>query len=108
MEKTIIWPCAFKLTGDDELILLRSESDLLNECEHLIWSDEDVLIDAAGNGYTLFMSSSGELTCSALERHYSLKEVTRLIQAHEFSKAEMCLTKIHFLTIDSAIKSLFI
>ncbi|MFA0125750.1 DUF4144 family protein, partial [Vibrio sp. 10N.261.48.A2] len=36
----------------------------------------------------------------------SVESVTKLIRNHEFQKAEVCLMKIHFLTIEEAIQSL--
>ncbi|GAM63581.1 hypothetical protein JCM19232_2561 [Vibrio ishigakensis] len=42
----------------------------------------------------------------AEEKHFSLAAVTQLIQEHEFAKAEMCLTKIQFSSIQQAIESL--
>lgn len=98
----ICWPCIFKLAGDDELIYLASELDLISECKALIFSDDDYVIDSAGFSYLI----SDELTLIKTQRIVVVDEVTQLIRANEFSKAELCLTKIHFLTVSDAIKSL--
>ncbi|MFT7008691.1 MAG: hypothetical protein ACJAXJ_003233 [Colwellia sp.] len=101
----IFWPCILKLDGDDELIYLSSEHDFFSECRELIFSDDDYVIDSAGLSY-LIKSISGKLVLAKTERKLVVDEVTHLIRANEFTKAELCLTKIHFLTISDAIKSL--
>jgi hypothetical protein len=101
----ISWPCILKLDGDDELIYLGGEQDFFSECRELICSDDDYVIDSAGLSY-LIESISGKLVLTKTERKLVVDEVTHLIRANEFTKAELCLTKIHFLTISDAIKSL--
>ena len=102
----INWPCFFKLEGDDELIYLSSESDLMDECQSLIWCDADVIIDSNGQQFTFTLSRTNMFCFQMKGDLLALEAVTALIQAHEFSKAEMCLTKIQFRSIDDAIESL--
>ncbi|EAR53688.1 hypothetical protein SKA34_04135 [Photobacterium sp. SKA34] len=102
----INWPCFFKLEGDDELIYLRSETELMDECQSLIWCDADVIVDSNGQQFTFSLSKTNTFLFQIKGDLLSLEAVTVLIQAHEFSKAEMCLTKIQFKAIDDAIESL--
>lgn len=101
----ILWPCIFKLEGDSELIYLDSERHLRNELDDLIWDKSDRLIDSNGHCYVIF-AKGDEYVFEAEEKHFSLAAVTQLIQEHEFAKAEMCLTKIQFSSIQQAIESL--
>ena len=100
----IQWPCILKLDGDCELIFVASKLQLDEELEGLIWGSTDCLIDSAGQRYAISQKNDTYL----LEPRavaLSLQSVTDLIQAHEFAKAEMCLTKIHFTSIEEAIQS---
>jgi hypothetical protein len=101
----IAWPCMLKLDGENELIYLASEHDLHSECHELIFSDDDYVIDSLGHchsmGFTL-----GNLELKSVGRVLSVHAISDLLRAHEFSKASLCLTKIHFLTVAEAIKSL--
>ncbi len=101
----ITWPCMLKLDGDDELIYLNSEQDFISECHELLLSDNDYVIDSLGNSY-LIQSNVANLKLVTTERILIVEEVSKLIRAHEFQKATLCLTKIHFLTVSDAIKSL--
>jgi hypothetical protein len=101
----ITWPCMLKLDGDDELIYLHSEQDFIFECHELLLSDNDYVIDSRGNSY-LIQSNPQTLKLISTERIFIVDEVTNLLRAHEFQKATLCLTKIHFLTVSDAIKSL--
>ncbi|MFB1014778.1 MAG: DUF4144 domain-containing protein [Alteromonadaceae bacterium] len=101
----ISWPCILKLDGDDELIYLGSDLDLISECQELLLSDEDNVIDSAGYRY-LIKSIPGKVELIKTEQIVFAEEVTNLIRAHEFTKATLCLTKIHFLTVSDAIQSL--
>jgi hypothetical protein len=101
----VYWPCILKLNGDDELIYLGSEVDFIAECHELIFSDEDYIIDSTGLSYVIELIL-GKLTLVKKKRILTVNEVTELIRANEFSKAELCLTKIHFLTVSDAIQSL--
>jgi len=101
----VYWPCILKLNGDDELIYLGSEVDFIYECRELIFSDEDYIIDSAGLSYVIELIL-GKLTLVRKKRIFIVNEVTELIRANEFSKAKLCLTKIHFLTVSDAIQSL--
>ncbi|MEZ8120548.1 DUF4144 domain-containing protein [Vibrio splendidus] len=101
----ISWPSLVKLDGDDELIYVASEHEFRAECSDMILSEEDYLIDSVGDSYSL-QSSSNQLSLAKRPERYSTENVTKLIRNHEFQKAEMCLMKIHFLTIEEAIQSL--
>ncbi|MEJ6079274.1 DUF4144 domain-containing protein [Vibrio sp. 1-Bac 57] len=109
----ICWPCLLKLEGEHELIYLADESEFIAECEELIVSDDDYVVDSNGLSYLLkFSNKSSNKTNNSrvqlvdAERQLSKQEVTLLIREHEFSKANVCLTKIEFLTISCAVHSL--
>ncbi|HBY87982.1 MAG TPA: hypothetical protein DEO86_19175, partial [Colwellia sp.] len=101
----VIWPCMLKLDGDDELIYLHSEQEFIAECHELILSENDFVIDSCGCSY-LIQSNSSKLKLIKTERRLIVDQVSELIRAHEFQKATLCLTKIHFSTVSDAIKSL--
>ena len=101
----IAWPCMLKLDGDDELIYLDSLQSFNFECRDLIFSDDDYVIDSLGYCY-LIETMFGEFGLTKEGRAVSMDEVTNLIRAHEFNKASVCITKIHFLTVSEAIGSL--
>ena len=98
----VSWPCILKLEGDDELIYLMSEAEFNMECKDLILSEADCLIDSKGFTHKILH----DMALVIMARKLSTDDVTQLIRAHEFTKAELCLTKIHFLTIGDAIQSL--
>lgn len=101
----ITWPAFIKLEGDHELFYIASLEQLQSESHDLIVGEQDCIIDAKGHAYSLLPYTTTEL----LERQqgvYSLEDVTQLIRAHEFHKVQVCLTKIHFVTIEEAIESL--
>lgn len=100
------YPCIFKLYGDDELIYLSSEDDLADEFESLICHDEDYLIDSTGQAFKVEQNNKHEFSFLKIGTPVSIQTLTELIQAHEFSKAELCLTKIQFKTVTDAINSL--
>ena len=102
----IQWPCIFKLDGDDELLFLASEASLIAEFESLIWSNDDYLIDSQGQGYKVREAPGGAFAYEPSGNPLSVSQVTDLIQAHEFSKAEVCITKIQFLSVSDAIRAL--
>jgi hypothetical protein len=102
------WPCLFKLAGDDELIYLSAETALVNECQSLIWSDADQLIDSIGQQFSFVENSPGSFVYHKQGKPLSNEQVTKLIQAHAFSQTELCLTKIQFPSIGEAIKSVAI
>ena len=109
----ICWPCLLKLEGEHELIYLADESQLIAECEELIVSDDDYVVDSKGLTYLLEFnnkpinnSNKNSVQLVDAERQLSKQEVTQLIREHEFSKANVCLTKIEFLTISCAVQSL--
>lgn len=101
----ISWPSLVKLDGDDELFYVASENDFQAECSDMILGEDDYLIDSVGDSYSL-ESSSNQLSLAKRADQYSVESVTKLIRNHEFQKAEVCLMKIHFLTIEEAIQSL--
>ena len=101
----VTWPCILKLDGDDELIYLGSEPDFILECRELILTDDDHVIDSTGLSYLIELRAEKPILAKT-ERRLVVNEVTDLIRANEFKKAELCLTKIHFLTVSDAIKSL--
>ncbi|CAK1693640.1 uncharacterized protein DUF4144 [Vibrio crassostreae] len=101
----IRWPSLVKLDGDDELIYVASENDFQAECSDMILGEDDYLIDSEGDSYAL-QSSSNQLSLAKRPEQYSVESLTKLIRNHEFQKAEVCLMKIHFLTIEEAIQSL--
>ena len=101
----ISWPSLVKLDGDDELIYVASEKKFKAECSDMILGEDDYLIDSEGDSYSL-QSSSNQLSLAKRANHYSVESVTKLIRNHEFQKAEVCLMKIHFLTVEEAIQSL--
>jgi len=100
----IYWPCILKLDGDDELIYLNDKSTLINEYGELILCDDDYIIDSAGYTYLVELASN-TLTLLKTGRMLMVDEVTQLIRANEFKKSELCLTKIHFISVSDAIKS---
>jgi hypothetical protein len=93
------------LDGDDELIYVDSYAQLKNECTDLIWCAEDRLIDSEGHVYLLSASGS-DLVLNHQDMQISVQDASKLIQAHEFSRAEVCLTKIQFESVSTAIKAL--
>ncbi|AOW78755.1 hypothetical protein A3Q34_19075 [Colwellia sp. PAMC 20917] len=101
----ICWPCVLKLEGEDELTYLASALDFISECQDLILSDEDYVIDSMGVCYLIGCVSQQRVLVKT-ERTVIIAQVLDLIRAHEFSKAELCLTKIYFLTVADAINSL--
>ncbi|PML05537.1 hypothetical protein BCT86_12165 [Vibrio breoganii] len=101
----IQWPCILKLDGDSELLFIDSKLALEQELEGLIWGSSDCLIDSKGQSYAIKQRGDTYLF-KPNEAPLSLQTVTQLIQEHEFSKAEMCLTKIQFLSVEEAIQSL--
>ncbi len=102
------WPCLFKLAGDNELIYLTKENELANECQSLIWTEADHLIDSKGQRFSFVENSSGSFTYHQQGKPLSLVQITELIQAHALSQTELCLTKIQFPSIGEAIQSLAI
>ncbi|WP_114783995.1 DUF4144 family protein [Vibrio tetraodonis] len=99
------WPCIFKLEGDCELIFLASEQALSSELDGLIFSSSDCLIDGLGQTYQVKSCRLG-YTLESRDRMLSLARVTELIQEHQFVQAEVCLTKIQFISIAEAINSI--
>jgi hypothetical protein len=101
----VTWPCILKLDGDDELIYLGSECEFIAQCQALILTDDDQVIDSTGLSYVIELRAEKPVLVKT-ERRLVVNEVTYLIRANEFKKAELCLTKINFLTVSDAIKSL--
>ena len=72
----------------------------------MILGEDDYLIDSEGDSYSLESRSNQLSLAKRALSSIQLKNVTKLIRNHEFQKAEVCLMKIHFLTIEEAIQSL--
>ncbi|GAL19162.1 hypothetical protein JCM19235_2585 [Vibrio maritimus] len=102
----INWPCLLKLEGDDELIYIASEVSLTDELNSLIHSDEDILVDSYGQVYGVTTDSRGILALEYKHETLTLEDVTILVQTHQFSLAQLCLTKIQFNSIAEAIHAL--
>lgn len=102
----ITWPCIFKLVGDDELLFIESKQALEAECHDFIWGLDDRLIDSKGLSFIVAPNSDGSIELEAQKKCYDAEEVSVLIQAHEFAKATVCVTKIHFPTVAQAIAAL--
>ncbi len=100
------WPCILKLDGDDELIYLGSETDQNCESGGLIFSSDDRVIDSEGFVYSLVSDASTAVNLVGNSVQISAEDASRLIQCHEFCRAEVCLTKIQFETVSDAIKCL--
>ena len=101
----ISWPCILKLDGDNELMFFQNEQVFISECQDLILDDNDYIVDSTGACY-LIDSSTNKPVLADTRQKLNVQDVTVLIQEHEFSKAEMCIIKIHFPTIAEAINSL--
>lgn len=101
----MLWPCIFKLDGEAELLYFASELQLTSELDSLIWDNSDLLIDSNGQRYVVKQKGKG-YTFEPEGVELTLESVTQLIQEHEFAKAEVCLTKIQFPSIQDAIMAL--
>ncbi|MCG9676727.1 DUF4144 domain-containing protein [Vibrio sp. Isolate24] len=101
----IQWPAFLKLEGDNELVYLASQDMLFRELESLILDTNDLVIDSAGRCFQL-ASDSETIGLNMTPKTYDLTEITDLIQAHAFSKAQVCIIKIQFDSIHAAIDSL--
>ncbi|ENG7519087.1 DUF4144 family protein [Vibrio harveyi] len=102
----ITWPCLLKLDGDDELVYLASPKQLNAECQALIWGQDDIVIDTQGHCFTLKTGANNTVELGLLPQTLSVQQVTELIQKHEFSKAQRCIIKIHFVSVQQAIEAL--
>ncbi|MFZ3511777.1 DUF4144 domain-containing protein [Vibrio harveyi] len=102
----ITWPCLLKLDGDDELVYLASSKQLNEECQALIWGQDDIVIDTQGHCYALQTGFDNSVELSLLPQTLNVQQVTELIQKHEFSKAQRCIIKIHFVSVQQAIEAL--
>lgn len=105
-QNTVLWPCLLKLEGDDELIYLPSITELHTECESLIWSKEDYVVDSEGRSFRLRYDNDKRITLSPTDNVLSVEEVTALIQCHEFSQAQRCIIKIQFASVQQAVLAL--
>ncbi|MHA2859912.1 DUF4144 family protein [Vibrio harveyi] len=102
----ITWPCLLKLDGDDELVYLASPKQLNAECQALIWGQDDIVIDTQGHCFALKTSANNTVELGLLPQTLNVQQVTELIQKHEFSKAQRCIIKIHFVSVRQAIEAL--
>ncbi|CZF82872.1 hypothetical protein GCE9029_03493 [Grimontia celer] len=105
MLSTPVWPAILKLDGDDELLFIANQSQFEDEATDMIFSDEDILIDSEGASFLLSMANR-QISLVPHTKHFNAIEASALIQAHEFCKAEVCLTKIQFPTVREAIAAL--
>lgn len=101
----IAWPCLLKLDGDDELIYLDTADDFTAELQDLILSGGDYVIDSKGRQYFIALIAE-QPKLSKTKQVLSADDISHLIAAHEFTKASLCLTKMHFVSVADAIKSL--
>jgi hypothetical protein len=101
----IAWPCILKLEGDDELLFLGTKQDFITECQTLILTDSDYVLDSNGISYLIDIKQDKPVLVQT-EKVLTVEDVTQLIRTNEFVKAEVCLTKIYFPTISDAINSL--
>ena len=102
----IAWPCLLKLEGDDELLFVASYDALIHECSGLILTEQDCIIDSVGKCYFVRSVAGRSIELVRHKHTFTLQQVTELIQAHEFSQQQMCIIKIHFPSIESAILAL--
>jgi hypothetical protein len=102
----IKWPCIVKFFGEDELLYLANNKALYSDCKDCILNDDDYLIDINGNCYSLLQVLYSKEVTEPLMKIITLDEITQLIRLSEFSKASLCLSKIHFQNIAQAIQSL--
>lgn len=64
------------------------------------------MIDTQGHCYTLQTGFDNSVELSLLPQTLNVQQVTELIQKHEFSKAQRCIIKIHFVSVQQAIEAL--
>lgn len=102
----IIFPALLKLYGDDELIVVSNIQALNDECESLILSCEDYIVDIKGNTYSILKDECLDTYSFVLIGEVTVNDVTALIQAHQFSQVDVCLTKIQFSSIHDAIMAI--
>ncbi len=102
----IEWPALLKLEGDDELFYFHSEQECINEVKESILSDDDHLIDSKGHAFIVRADEENRVLFVQSSKTYDLDEITQLIQKHEFNAAQVCITKIVFLSIEEAVSAL--
>nr|WP_087026484.1 DUF4144 family protein [Thaumasiovibrio subtropicus] len=100
------WPCILKLEGDDELLYLHDAQTFVDECKALMTTAGDRVIDSMGQSYSIDLNGEDTPILSPLKTVYTAYQLSQLIQAHEFSKAQVCLTKIQFAAVADAIAAL--
>ena len=103
----ITWPAFIKHDGEDELIFIKDQRQWLQDEEMLlyIFSERDVLIDAAGKVFIL-----PEIQKDINSENYlaiaNLENVLELIQQHAQLANQCCVSKIQTATIKQAIELL--
>ncbi|MFV0448313.1 MAG: DUF4144 family protein [Vibrio sp.] len=97
------WPALLKLEGDDELFYFGSEQECVHEVKEFILSNGDHLIDSQGHAFVIEEDEQNRIRFVASRKIYTLDEITQLIQKHEFNAAQVCITKIVFLSIEDAV-----
>ena len=92
----IQFPAVIKLTGQDELIYNADVADFtVNiQLQQAYLLADDLLIDATGQGYLLSDFSTNTQTQCAATAVFDLHQLTAMVQAHFFSEAQSCVTKI--------------
>lgn len=100
----IAWPCLLKLEGDDELLFIASYQAFIHECDELIFTEHDCIIDSEGRSYSIHAVGCG--LDFEPQKTVTLQQITELVQAHEFSHQQVCIIKIQFLKVADAILAL--
>ncbi|UUM32904.1 DUF4144 domain-containing protein [Vibrio japonicus] len=99
------WPSILKLDGDEELIYLADQDAFLADCAEMIMQREDRLIDSEGYTFSIESNNNSIVLCPC-NAQLDAKQVSTLIQEHEFANAQACIIKIHFASVAQAIQAL--
>ena len=93
---TVSWPAIIKIEGDAELIFIRDlnqwEQD--DEHHHFVYRDNDRLIDATGELYTLRPRENGGAVPQPANRTMTPEEIAGLVRAHAAQVNTCCIEKI--------------
>lgn len=98
----IHFPAIFKFTGLDELLYIADQSDFYQhyQLQQAYLTPQDLLIDSSGKAY-LLQQWSWQKQQQPITAQFDLHELTALVQAHFFSSAQSCVTKIQAASIES-------
>ncbi|WP_435304044.1 DUF4144 family protein [Vibrio harveyi] len=88
------------------MVYLASPKQLNAECQALIWGQDDIVIDTQDHCFALKTGANNTVELVFLPQTLNVQQVTKLIQKHEFSKAQRCIIKIHFVSVQQAIEAL--